>query len=236
MASSIAAALGRAVLGAGLSGSVEPAGGPFAGRSVEAYKAARSFRYLASSAGGSCETEMKACEAASMSRFIIAWRVPSAVPSADEDSGASCGSRMRSRPGGGRLRSRSRKSTKSVEVAYVGEESTICRNALSPSTRVSITCGTDGRGRMLVPCARFRVRSACVAAKDGVGGSAGRELHLRSHAAEQDLAWEGRRIAACALQALAELFPLLEAAEDLPLMAFLEHGDDIHSEGAATHR
>jgi hypothetical protein len=89
---------------------------------------------------------------------------------------------------------------------------------------------------MLVPCARFQVRSACVAAKDGVGGSAGRELHLRPHAAEQDLAWEGRRIAACALQALAELFPLLEAAEDLPLMAFLEHGDDIHSEGAATHR
>lgn len=89
---------------------------------------------------------------------------------------------------------------------------------------------------MLVPCARFRVRSARVAAKDGVGGSAGRVLHLRSHAAEQDLAWEGRRIAACALQALAELFPLLEAAEDLPLMAFLEHGDDVHSEGAVTHR
>lgn len=60
-----------------------------------------------------------------------------------------------------------------------------------------------------------------------------RSAHLRTHAAEEDLARKGRCIATVVLQTLAQELPLLEAAEDLPLRAILAYSDDVDGEGAA---
>lgn len=59
--------------------------------------------------------------------------------------------------------------------------------------------------------------------------------HLRTHATKEHLAGHRRRSATPSTQTIAQILPLLESAEDAPLLVVFPHGHNVDRERAVEH-